>query len=155
MIIKGSQKYIRSSEQKIRFVADSVKGLTLPKMREQLTLINKDAARRILQTLDQTIANAQHNFGVNVDQLELLHLRVLRGPVYKRMRAVSRGQGHAILKRTSHIMIELQTKETVVAAPKAEEVKTEEVAAPVEAKKTVKKPAAKKTTKKVETKDQE
>lgn len=111
MIIAASQKYIRVSSQKVKFVADSIKHFKLSEMRTQLGYLNNQPARKILMTLNQALANAQHNFGLGIDQLSLESLLILRGPQYKRQRARSRGQGHPILKRTSHIVIKLKAIE--------------------------------------------
>jgi large subunit ribosomal protein L22 len=110
MTITASQKYVRCSTQKLKFVVDSVKHMDLLSMKAQLSYMNKEASRRLLQTLNQALGNASHNYGLSPDQLELESLIVLRGPQFKRMRAVSRGQGHAILKRTSHIVLKLKSK---------------------------------------------
>lgn len=136
------QTHVRGSQQRLRDVARLVKKLSVPQMKRQLTMMNKDAARRILETLKQAIANATHNHGVSEDQLILKEMLILRGPHYKRMRAVSRGMGHAILKRTSHIVIKLEKKqiEEVVAKPVVDEVQKEEVVA---------KPVVKKVTKSI------
>lgn len=149
MEILSKQTYVRQSQQKLRDVARVVKHLPLPALRLQLTQMNREAAKRILETVNQAVANAQHNFGVSEEQLSLKELLILRGPHYKRMRPVSRGQGHAILKRTSHIVVRLATAEGVVAKPAAthdhahEEVVTQPETV-VEEKKVSKEPAAKK-----------
>lgn len=152
MEIVAKQTYVRGSGERLRDVARVVKHLKVPALRMQLSQMNKDAARRILETLNQAIANAQHNFGVSEDKLVLKELLILRGPHYKRMRAVSRGMGHAILKRTNHIYIKLESVEPDVAkAMTGKEKKTEEVRGieeePVKAdkKSVVKKVVAKKT----------
>ena len=156
MIIEASQKYIRVSPQKVKFVADAVKKMTLKDMRTHLSYLNSEAARKLLVTLDQAFANAQHNFGLSQEQLSLESLLILRGPQYKRQRARSRGQGHAILKRTTHIVFKLKSVDGASVAPAKtevkEDVKTEVVEAKVEKKKTaIKKPISKKAVKKVET----
>jgi len=155
MIVTASQNYVRCSSQKLKEVADSVRKLSVEEMRKNLSFMNKEAARRLLQTLDQAVANATHNHGLGVNQVELESLLILRGPHYKRMRAVSRGQGHAILKRTSHIVVKLRSIEAKEEVKKAvEPVKVEEKKETVQAEKkpvakTVKKPAAKKAVKQV------
>jgi large subunit ribosomal protein L22 len=155
MTITASQTYVRSSSQKLRDTADAVKKLDIAAMRAELSYMNKEPAKRILQTLDQAVANAAHNFGIDEKQLVLKKLQILQGPQYKRMRAVSRGQGHSILKRTSHIVIELATKENTEAKAKVDqmtakaEMKTEAV---TEANAEVKTQAPKKVTAKKETK---
>ncbi|PWU23122.1 50S ribosomal protein L22 [Candidatus Cerribacteria bacterium 'Amazon FNV 2010 28 9'] len=150
MTITASQNYMRTSVQKLKFVADSVKGMDLLTMRTHLSYLNKDAARRLLQVVDQALANASHNHGLSADQLQIESLLILRGPHYKRMRAVSRGQGHAILKRTSHVVLKLKSVEKTEQKieSKAAEKQTVAVEAKPEVKKTVKKTVAKKTTKK-------
>lgn len=154
MEIIAKQTYIRGGQQKLTDITRVVKKMSIPKMRLQLTQMNKHAAKRILETLNQAVANAQNNHGISEDKLVLKEMLILRGPHYKRMRAVSRGMGHAILKRTSHIYIKLESKDEVVATKtesKSAEVATEKVVAPVAEKKpvtkksTVKKVVAKKT----------
>lgn len=149
MEVTAKQSYVRGSVQKLTDVTRVVKNMKVPAMRTQLSQMNKDAARRILETLNQAIANAQHNFGISEDKLVLKELLILRGPHYKRMRPVSRGQGHAILKRTSHIFIKLGSTEDVV-AKKTEEIKPvdQEISGSEKTKATVKKVQTKKVTKK-------
>lgn len=150
MTITASQKFIRVSPQKVKFVADAIKGMSLTDMRTHLSYLNKEAARKLLSTLNQGLANAQHNYGLSPEQLKLETLLILRGPQYKRMRARSRGQGHAILKRTTHIVIKLKSIENeakkVVTKP---EVKAEVKAEAKPEMKAVKKPTVKKAVKKV------
>lgn len=143
MEIIAKQTYIRGGQQKLTDITRVVKKMSIPKMRLQLTQMNKHAAKRILETLNQAVANAQNNHGISEDNLVLKEMLILRGPHYKRMRPVSRGMGHAILKRTSHIYIKLESKEEV----KPIEVKTEEkieVAPAVEKKVAEKKAVTKK-----------
>src|SRR5258708_4265457 len=122
MTITASQKYIRVSPQKLKFVADAVKKMTLVDMKTHLSYMNNEAARKLLVTLDQAFANAQHNFNLGAEQLALESLMILRGPQYKRQRARSRGQGHAILKRTSHIMIKLKSVDAAAVKPEVEKI---------------------------------
>ncbi len=117
MEIQAKQTFVRGSNQRLRDVARVVKKLSVKEMRKQLSMMNKDAARRILETLKAAIANATHNHGISEDQLVLKELLVLRGPHYKRMRAVSRGMGHAILKRTNHIVVTLETAKKIEEKP--------------------------------------
>lgn len=150
MIVTGSQKFIRVSPQKVKFVADAVKKMSLVDMRTHLSYLNKEAARKLLSTLNQALANAQHNYGLSPEQLKLETLLVLRGPQYKRMRARSRGQGHSILKRTTHIVIKLKSIEVEAAkTEKKVEAKIEKEVKTEVKEKVTKKPAVKKTVKKV------
>ena len=157
MVITASNKYVRVSPQKVKFVADAVRKMSLADMKTHLSYLNKEAARKLLTTLNQALGNAQHNYGLSQEQLMLDSLLVLRGPQYKRMRPRSRGQGHAILKRTTHIVIKLKSVEpkkeiTEDIKSKISNVKTEtaNVKSKTEKSKTVK--TAKKEVRKEKTK---
>ncbi len=149
MEIVAKQSYVRGSVQKLTEVTRVVKHMKVAAMRSQLSQMNKDAARRILETLNQAVANAQHNFGISEDKLVLKELLILRGPHYKRFRAVSRGQGHAILKRTSHIVVKLTSSEEAQPkkTEKAETKAVEPEVKAVEKKVVTKKPTSKKVAK--------
>lgn len=143
MTITASQKFIRVSPQKVKFVADAIKKMSLVDMKTHLSYLNKEAARKLLTTLNQALSNAQHNYGLSPEQLKLETLLVLRGPQYKRMRPRSRGQGHPILKRTTHIVIKLKTIENEDKKPEVKKEEKIEKVAEVKVETKVKKTAGK------------
>ena len=55
-------------------------------------------------------ANAEHNFGMDRGDLIVAEAFADQGPTLKRMQPVSKGRGHSILKRTSHITVILDVK---------------------------------------------
>lgn len=111
MIITAQQKNIRQSSRKVRLVANQVKKLDLATAVDQLAVIQRRSSLAILKVMQQAIANATNNNKVTVDQLTLADIIVSDGPVLKRMRAVSRGRGHSIAKRTCHVTVTLKVKE--------------------------------------------
>ena len=150
MKIKATQKQIRQTPRKMRLVANEVKDLSLEQAMRQLAVINRSASLSILKVVKQAIANAMNNHRLPFESLVLSSIQVTPGSVYKRWRAVSRGRAHSIMKRTSHVMVELEVKED---KPKKEVAVKKEVkkAAKKETKKTAKKtkvatPAKKKVT---------
>lgn len=114
MLITAKQSYVRQAPRKVRLVASQVKKLSLEKAIKQLAVIERRATVSILKVVKQAIANATNNLGLNMEDLVLKDIRVSDGPVYKRMRAVSRGRGHRIEKRTCHITVVLEKKEQEV-----------------------------------------
>ena len=56
------------------------------------------------------IANAEHNFDMNVDNLYVSEIFVDQGPTLKRIHPRSRGQAFKILKRTSHVTVVVKRK---------------------------------------------
>jgi large subunit ribosomal protein L22 len=107
----AKQSYVRQSSRKVRLVANQVKKLTLEKAVAQLAVIERKSTVAILKVVKQAVANATNNFNVAADSLILKDIQVSDGPIYKRMRAVSRGRGHRIEKRTCHITVTLEQKQ--------------------------------------------
>lgn len=106
--MKSTQKYIRTSARKLRLIADAVRGLTPAKALESLKFVSKSAATPLYKAIKAAMANAKENHGIPAERLIFKTLDIGEGATYKRYRAVSRGQGHSILKRTAHIHIELE-----------------------------------------------
>ena len=145
MLIAATQKFTRQTPRKMRLVANAVRKLPLADALQQLAVIERRATIGVLKVVQQAIANAVNNSGYKFEDLALKNILVTEGSRYKRFRAVSRGRGHGVLKRTSHIRVELEAGAPTV-APVAKSAAIEKTAAPevIEAAK----PAAKKATKK-------
>ena len=101
-------KDIRISAQKVRLVADQVRGLKVDRAINLLTFSEKKAAALMKKLLESAIANAEHNNGLEIDELFIEHVSVDEGPTMKRWRARARGRTAKILKRTSHITIKVK-----------------------------------------------
>ena len=63
------------------------------------------AARDVASVVASAAANAENNLQMAQDDLVIVKAFADAGPTFKRFRARARGQGAAILKRTSHITI--------------------------------------------------
>ena len=98
-------KNARISAQKVRLVADQVRGMPVEKALTLLTFSNKKAAVLVRKVLESAIANAEHNDGADIDELKVESIYVDQGPTMKRMRARAKGRGNRIIKRTSHITV--------------------------------------------------
>lgn len=95
------------SPQKVRLVADQIRGLPVEKAEQLLSFSNKKAAVFVKKCLLSAIANAEHNDGADIDELKVATIYVNEGPTMKRGRARAKGRGTRILKRTSHITVAL------------------------------------------------
>ncbi len=98
-------RHARISAQKVRLVADQVRGLEVEKALEILTFSNKKAADMVKNVLDSAIANAEHNDGADIDELKVAEIMVDDGPTMKRIRPRAKGRANRILKRSSHITV--------------------------------------------------
>lgn len=99
--------HARISPQKVRLVADQVRGLKVENALELLAFSNKKAAVIVKKVLESAIANAEHNDGADIDELKVSTIYVDEGPTMKRMRARAKGRGNRIIKRTSHVTVKV------------------------------------------------
>jgi len=100
-------RHARISPQKVRLVADQVRGMEVEKALELLTFSNKKASDLLKGVLDSAIANAEHNDGADIDELKVSAVMVDAGPTMKRIQPRAKGRANRILKRTSHITVEV------------------------------------------------
>ncbi len=101
----------RISAQKVRLVADQVRGMPVEKAEQLLAFSTKKAAHIMKKVLLSAIANAEHNDGADIDELTISEVMVDEGPTMKRGRARAKGRGTRILKRTSHITLTVADSE--------------------------------------------
>ena len=97
----------RISAQKARLVADLVRGMPVGTASAVLEHTNKKAAHLVRKVLLSAVANAENNVGADVDELKVSRIYVDEGTVMKRMHARAKGRGARILRRTSHITVEV------------------------------------------------
>ncbi len=115
MIIKATQKNTRQAPRKVRLVANAVKNMSLEDALRNLAVIERRSTIVVLKTLRQAIANAVNNYGHAPENLILKNILVTEGPRFRRFRAVSRGRAHTVIKKTSHVTVELEVKDAVMA----------------------------------------
>jgi len=105
MEAKAILRSARISAQKVRLVADQVRGQTAEKAVNLLKFSDKKAADLVRKVLESAIANAENNQGADIDELKVTTIMVDEGPTLKRFMARAKGRGTRILKRTSHITV--------------------------------------------------
>jgi large subunit ribosomal protein L22 len=110
MEVAAKLKGARLSAQKARLVADQVRGKAVEDALNILTFSPKKAAEIIKKALDSAIANAEHNQGLDVDELRVATICVDEGPMLKRIRPRAKGRADRILKRTCHITVTVADK---------------------------------------------
>ncbi|MBU3918766.1 50S ribosomal protein L22 [Patescibacteria group bacterium] len=116
---------LRISPRKARMVADSIRTKSTAQAANILKFIPKRAAEPMEKLLHSAVANANGN-GMKESELFIKKITVDEGPKLKRWRARSMGRANTILKRTSHITIVLEEKNTIKKKP-ITEVKKQKV----------------------------
>jgi large subunit ribosomal protein L22 len=109
MIAKAEAKFLRVSPTKVRQVMDLIRRKDALTAQSILTAINKRPKEYLIKILKSAIANAKVK-GFNADQLYVSKAICNVGPSWKRFKAAAFGRASPILKRTSHIKIELDLK---------------------------------------------
>ena len=82
----------RISAQKMRLVADQIRGMPVEEALDLLTFSEKKAAKFISKALNSAVANAEHNNNLDIDELVVSSISVDEGPTLKRWRARARGR---------------------------------------------------------------
>ena len=111
MEARAVAKYVRVSPQKCRLVADQVRRLSVGKALELLQSSPRKAAAPIRKTLESAIANAEHNQGLDIDELRVDTITIDEGPVMKRWRPRAKGRATPIIKKTSHITVSVSDEQ--------------------------------------------
>lgn len=101
-------RYLRVSPYKARLVIDQIRGQKVETALQILQFSKKGVSKSIRETLKSAIANAENNFGLDVDTLIVSRAFVDQAPTLKRFRPRARGRASRILKRSSHVTVAVQ-----------------------------------------------
>lgn len=102
---RARASYVRSSAYKAREVLDLIRGKSCADAQDILAFSDRDVARPIGKVLDSALANAEHNDGLDADELYVSACYADEGPTLKRWRPRARGRATRIRKRTCHITV--------------------------------------------------
>ena len=99
-------KYLKASPQKVRLVADLVRGKKVEEAIQILRFTKKTSAKDLEKLLRSAVANAENKeANVDVDDLVVSKIYVNEGPREKRVQPAPMGRAYRIQKRKAHITI--------------------------------------------------
>jgi large subunit ribosomal protein L22 len=107
MEVSAKLSTARLSAQKARLVADQIRGKGVEEALELLTYSPKKGAAIIKKLLNSAIANAEHNEGVDIDELKVSTIYVDEAMTMKRIQPRAKGRADRILKRSCHITVKV------------------------------------------------
>lgn len=102
---RAKASYVRSSAYKAREVLDLIRGRSCGDAHDILAFCERAVAEPIAKVLDSALANAEHNDGLDADELYVSACYADEGPTLKRWRPRARGRATRIRKRTCHITV--------------------------------------------------
>lgn len=112
MEARATAKYIRMSPQKVRLVADLIRGKNAGEALNILRFTKKGASREIAKVLHSAIANAeQKSENLDVDRLVVVRTYVNEGSRMKRIRPAPMGRAFRYQRRMSHITVVVEETE--------------------------------------------
>ena len=103
-------KFVRMSPRKVKLVCDMIRGQDVKTATAYLSQTSKAACEPMAKLLKSAVANAEHNHGMNADNLYVSTVVANPGPTLKRGMPRAKGSYNRILKRTTHITIGVSEK---------------------------------------------
>ena len=110
MEAKAVAKQVRIAPRKVRLVVDLIRGKSVGEAISILRYTPKRASLVVEKLLNSAIANAEHNYEMEPDNLVVGQVYVDEGITLKRFRPRAMGRASRINKRSSHITVVLTEK---------------------------------------------
>lgn len=110
MQAKAVAKTVRIAPRKARLVVDLIRGKQVGEAVAILNHTQRAASIIVEKVLKSAIANAEHNYEMDANDLIVSQVFVDEGPTMKRFRPRAQGRASQINKRTSHITIVVSEK---------------------------------------------
>lgn len=107
---KAIARTVRIAPRKVRLVVDLIRGKQVGEAIAILKHTPKAASPVVEKVLNSAIANAEHNYDLDVNNLVVSKVFVDEGATLKRFRPRAQGRASAINKRTSHITLVVSEK---------------------------------------------
>jgi large subunit ribosomal protein L22 len=99
-------KYLKASPQKVRLVADLVRGKKVEEALNILRFTRKGCAKDLEKLVRSAVANAENKeAGADVDELVVSRIYVNEGPREKRIQPAPMGRAYQIQKRKAHVTV--------------------------------------------------
>jgi large subunit ribosomal protein L22 len=106
----ANAKYVRIAPRKVKLVIDLIRGKEVGEAIAILRHTPKAASPIVEKLLNSAIANAEHNYSLDVNKLVIAQIYANQGPTMKRFRERAMGRASRINKRTSHITLVVSEK---------------------------------------------
>jgi large subunit ribosomal protein L22 len=99
-------RYLKASPQKVRLVADLVRGKKVEEALGILRFTRKAVARDLEKLVRSAVANAENKeASADVDELVVSKIYVNEGPREKRIQPAPMGRAYQIQKRKAHVTV--------------------------------------------------
>ena len=105
-------RYVRMTPMKVRRVIDVIRGMKADQALATLQFAPQAASEPVGKVLASAVANAENNRQLDPDTLWVSAAYVDEGPTLKRFRPRAQGRAYRINKRTSHITVVVESRDS-------------------------------------------
>ena len=112
MEVRAVARNVRSSPEKVRLLADMVRGKRVDDALTMLKFATTPTAVAVAKAIKSAASNAESGFQMTAAELKVAQIYVDRGMMMKRYRAAARGRAAPRLRRTSHITVVVSEQES-------------------------------------------
>lgn len=113
--VRAVARFVPITPRKVRLVVDAVRGKSAGEALNTLRFMPQRAAEPVYKLIQSAVANAEENFGLEIDELIVSRIHADDGPRHRKApyggRFAGRGRFRPIIKRTSHITVVLAERE--------------------------------------------
>jgi len=110
-IVKTEAKFLPISPRKLRLIVEAAKTMPPEQAVKQLSFSNKKGSKFLVKAIKTALADAEHNFDLNKDNLVFEEILVNEGPALKRRDKSKRMFRYGIIrKRRSHLIVKVREK---------------------------------------------
>lgn len=115
--IKAKARFIPISPRKVRLVVNAIRGMNAAEALDRLRFMPQKAAEPVFKLVQSAVANAEQDFGLEMDELYISSIYADEGPRNRKApyggRFAGRGRFRPIIRRSSHITVVLAEREVV------------------------------------------
>lgn len=113
--VRAVARHIPMSTRKVRLVVDAVRGMEASKALDTLRFMPQSAAEPVFKLISSAVANAEENYGLEIDELVVSRIFADEGPRHRKApyggRFAGRGRFRPIVRQSSHITVVLAERE--------------------------------------------
>jgi large subunit ribosomal protein L22 len=115
--VSAKARHIQMTPRKVRLVVDAVRGKGAREALDILRFMPNRAAEPVYKVIRSAVANAEENYGLEIDELYISRIHADEGPRHRLApyggRFAGRGRFRPVIKRTTHISVSLAEREMV------------------------------------------
>ena len=112
MAVRAKAKGIGISPKKLKPVVDALRGKSVEEALNILRFLPSPAAAQLAKVVRSATANAENNLALDAENLLIVEIYANEGPRLKRFRARARGRMSRIIKRSSHVTVVVDERES-------------------------------------------